>query len=69
VQEIAQQIAGVVAAVQAHDITRQQIEHVQQAFALISRGMREDRNPDGAVEELHKIELDLMRALPSRFIN
>ena len=40
VEDVAQQIAGVVAAVQAHDITRQQIEHVQEAFALISAKMR-----------------------------
>jgi len=53
VQDIAQQIAGVVAAVQAHDITRQQIAHVQQALALISGSMREHGNAeDGAVEEL-----------------
>jgi methyl-accepting chemotaxis protein len=32
VEEIAGQIAGVVAAVQGHDITRQQLEHVQQAL-------------------------------------
>lgn len=36
VSEVAQQITGVVAAVQAHDITRQQIDHVQESFALIS---------------------------------
>lgn|GEM_PF-2112050 len=36
VEEIAGQIAGVVAAVQAHDITRQQIEHVCEALRLIS---------------------------------
>lgn len=36
VSEVAQQIAGVVAAVLAHDITRQQIEHVQEGLALIS---------------------------------
>ena len=35
VQEIEEQIAGVVAAVQFHDITRQQLEHVHEAFALI----------------------------------
>jgi len=34
-QETAGQIAGVVAAIQAHDISRQQIEHVQQALGLI----------------------------------
>ena len=40
VQEIAAQIAGVTAAVQAHDITRQQLDHVQEAFTLISARMR-----------------------------
>ena len=46
VEEVAQQIAGVVAAVQAHDITRQQIEHVQEAFALIATRIRSDGNPE-----------------------
>ena len=36
VEDVARQIAGVVAAIQAHDITRQQIEHVQEAFTTIS---------------------------------
>jgi methyl-accepting chemotaxis protein len=35
-ENIAQQIAGVVVAVQGYDITRQQIEHVQEALAVIS---------------------------------
>jgi len=35
-EDIARQIAGVVAAVQAHDITRQQIGHVGESFDLIS---------------------------------
>lgn len=35
-EEAARQIAGVVAAIQAHDITRQQIEHVQHALETIS---------------------------------
>ncbi len=35
-QETAQQIAGVVAAIQSHDITRQQLEHVQHSFRLIA---------------------------------
>ena len=34
-EHTSQQIAGVVAAVQAHDITRQQIEHVMEALDLI----------------------------------
>ena len=35
-EDTAKHIAGVVAAVQAHDITRQQIEHVQHALQLIA---------------------------------
>ena len=35
-EDIARQIAGAVVAVQGHDITRQQIEHVQEALILIS---------------------------------
>lgn len=35
-EEIATHIAGVVVAVQGHDITRQQLEHVQHAFEVIS---------------------------------
>lgn len=38
VEEIAGRIAGVVAAVQAHDITRQQIEHVCEALTMIGAG-------------------------------
>ena len=51
VEDVAQQIAGVVAAVQAHDITRQQIDHVQQAFALISAKMRGDGNSENEVAQ------------------
>jgi hypothetical protein len=36
VKDVAREIAGVVAAIQAHDITRQQIEHVQEGLALIA---------------------------------
>ncbi|HZZ37874.1 MAG TPA: DUF883 family protein [Acidobacteriaceae bacterium] len=39
VREIAQQIAGVVAAIQANDITRQQMEHVRAALNLIAGAM------------------------------
>jgi len=35
-ENIARQIAGVVVAVQGHDITRQQIEHVHEALATVS---------------------------------
>jgi uncharacterized phage infection (PIP) family protein YhgE len=36
VEKIGEQIAGVVAAIQSYDITRQQIDHVQQAIARIA---------------------------------
>ena len=39
VQQIAEQIAGVVAAVQVHDITRQQLEHVEESLELIAARM------------------------------
>ncbi len=53
VEEIVRQIAGVVAAIQAHDITRQQIEHVEGAFALIADRMRGAGNSEqGAAREL-----------------
>ena len=40
-----QQIVGVISAVQAHDITRQQIEHVQQAVRDIASRMAESPEP------------------------
>jgi hypothetical protein len=46
VVNIAGQIAGVVSAVQSHDITRQQSEHVEEAFALISARMRDAGNSE-----------------------
>ena len=53
VEDIVRQIAGVVAAIQAHDITRQQIEHVEGAFALIADRMRGAGNSEqGAAREL-----------------
>ena len=39
VEDIAREIAGVVSAIQSHDITRQQSEHVEKALAIISAGM------------------------------
>jgi uncharacterized phage infection (PIP) family protein YhgE len=51
VEEIAQQIAGVVAAIQSHDITRQQLEHVQEAFTLIGSELREGRQGRGEVSQ------------------
>jgi hypothetical protein len=51
-EAVARQIAGVVAAVQAHDITHQQMEHVAEAFALISARMRaEGAANNDAVQE------------------
>jgi hypothetical protein len=40
VEHIGGGIAGVVAAIQTQDITRQQVEHVQEAFALIAERLR-----------------------------
>ncbi len=51
-QEIAGQIAGVVVAVQGHDITRQQIEHVQGALETISQQMAAEAKPgNGGIRE------------------
>jgi methyl-accepting chemotaxis protein len=47
VEEIANQIAGVVAAIQAQDITRQQIEHVRSALEMIAGQME---GVDGAAD-------------------
>jgi chromosome segregation ATPase len=44
VADIALQVGGVVAAVQAHDITRQQLEHVHESLALISGALRGDES-------------------------
>jgi hypothetical protein len=41
VEEIAAQVAGVIAAIQSYDITRQQIEHVQEALTSMCIRMRE----------------------------
>ena len=53
VEEIAAEIAGVVAAIQGHDITRQQIEHVRdavQAMAAELRGRRTEVRGGNAEE-------------------
>lgn len=47
VTAVAGQIGGVVAAIQAHDITRQQMEHVRDALRKIGTEMR---GPEGAAE-------------------
>jgi hypothetical protein len=52
VEDVARQIAGVVAAVQAHDITRQQMDHVEQSCALIVDRLRgETADEDAAALE------------------
>ena len=48
VEEIAGKIAGVVAAIQAHDITRQQVEHVDEALRMIA--VRLDTADGSAIE-------------------
>lgn len=58
VEDIARQVAGVVAAIQAHDITRQQIEHVQEALTLIATIMPEEPG-DGAAPELVRVSSGL----------
>ena len=53
VKDVAREIGGVVTAVQAHDITRQQIEHVQEALAIIAAGIsRSGDNEDETAKEL-----------------
>jgi uncharacterized protein YoxC len=42
VEEVGGRVAGVVAAIQAHDITRQQIEHVKEALGMIAAGLAEE---------------------------
>ena len=49
VEDIAQQIDGVVSAIQAHDITRQQSEHVEEAFAIISARIGEAENSKNGI--------------------
>ncbi len=53
-EQTMQETAGVVAAIQAHDITRQQIEHVQQALQLIaSRIASADESRDHDIPVAH----------------
>jgi hypothetical protein len=49
VEDIDVQINGVVAAIQSHDITRQQSEHVETAFMLISAKLRSNGDLAGGV--------------------
>jgi len=46
VEGLASQISGVVAAIQSHDITRQQVEHVQEAMRLIAEKIQQDDGSD-----------------------
>lgn len=60
VEDIGRQVAGVVAAIQAHDITRQQIEHVEGAFAFIEVSMEGVGNAaPGAARELSQAYVGL----------
>ena len=47
-EEVAGRIAGVVAAVQAHDITRQELEHVRTALGEIAAGLEGEAAPEPA---------------------
>ncbi len=61
VQDIGQQIAGVVAAVQAHDITRQQLEHVQAALEIISKRIPGDgESEDRVAQEVPRVYAGLL---------
>jgi hypothetical protein len=51
VENIAQQIAAVVAAIQIHDINRQMNEHVQEGLALLSTRMRAAENSENGIAE------------------
>ena len=51
-EQTAQQIAGVVAAIQSHDITRQQTEHVQHALQIIGWRMTGDGTSDDSGYDL-----------------
>jgi hypothetical protein len=60
VEHIARQIAGVVAAIQSNDITRQQAEHVQEGLALIAERTRAaETSEDGVTEELSRAHAGL----------
>lgn len=53
VQDVAQQIAGVVTAIQSHDITRQQVEHVTEALDLVCARFPEGTwSPETGPQEL-----------------
>jgi hypothetical protein len=51
VEEIARQIAGVVAAVQTYDITRQQLEHVHDALVVIAEKLRAELTSTGGSDQ------------------
>jgi hypothetical protein len=54
-QATGEQIAGVVAAIQSHDITRQQIEHVQESLQLLSAMMTTDFNTQMHADAGHQV--------------
>ena len=59
-EEIAEQVAGVVAAIQAHDITRQQLEHVHAGIRLIAAKLLvTSGSPDAGAEESARIAAGL----------
>lgn len=58
VKEITAQVAGVVAAIQTHDVTRQQMEHVQEALGAIAAKLR-DAEGAQAVGEIAQLSLGL----------
>jgi uncharacterized phage infection (PIP) family protein YhgE len=58
VEEIAGQIAGVVSAIQSYDITRQQLEHVQEGLTLIADKMTAAEESDSETSD----ELPLVSA-------
>ena len=55
VGELAGQIAGVVAAVQGHDITRQQLEHVRDSLAEMGQQACQIEAGEGAVREAGRV--------------
>ncbi len=48
------QVAGVVAAIQAHDITRQQLEHLHKSLGLIASRVTAEENNDRVTAQVHR---------------
>lgn len=55
VEEIAGQIAGVVSAIQSHDITRQQLEHVQEGLELLLSRMTAEEDTASEESDQHPV--------------